>query len=138
MAQAAASANDYATVERVVSRWAMPPESHPLAPLSHMLLEATQGKRELLDRTVDDAYRAKLWPDLQYAYVMAQIYALVGDTEDAFRWLEQAVGQGWINETLIRQHDRTLDRLRADRRFDALLQRVRAKRTEFSQAVLTG
>ena len=132
MAQAAASGNDRDTVRDVVRKWALPPDSHPLAPIVHMLVQALDGQRTLLDRIMDDAYRQKLWPDLQYSHWMSQIYALLGDVDEGLRWLEQATSRGWIHYPFLAEHDRTLDNLRGDPRFDALLQRVRAEWTNFT------
>ena len=52
MAQTAASGGDHERVRDIVRRWAVPPASHPLAALPHMLKEATLGERTLLDRTM--------------------------------------------------------------------------------------
>jgi hypothetical protein len=96
-----------------------------------MLTQAIGGERTLLDRTMDDAYRAKLWPDLQYCHCVSQIYALVGDIDESLRWLEQSTRRGWIHHPFLADRDRALDNLRGDPRFATLLQRVHAEWTQF-------
>jgi serine/threonine protein kinase len=131
MAQAAASGGDHERVRRIARQWAGPPGAQPLAALSHMLLQATRGERTLLDRTMDEAYRAKLWPDLQYCHLVSQIYALVGDVDESLRWLEQSTRRGWLHYPFLADRDRALDNLRGDPRFATLLQRVHGEWTEF-------
>jgi serine/threonine protein kinase/Flp pilus assembly protein TadD len=131
MAQAAASGGDHERARQIVRQWAVPPHSHPLAALPHMLTQAIGGERTLLDRTMDDAYRAKLWPDLQYCHCVSQIYALVGDIDESLRWLEQSTRRGWIHHPFLADRDRALDNLRGDPRFATLLQRVHAEWTQF-------
>jgi TolB-like protein/Flp pilus assembly protein TadD len=60
-------------------------------------------------------------PNLPYA--MARAYGALGEMDDAFRWLEVALdGRSYWVDTL--NVDPTLDGLRSDARFDALLRRI--------------
>jgi serine/threonine protein kinase len=137
IAQAAAGANDFERLEEIVRKWAMPPEAHPLAALPHLLLQASRGERTLMDRIVDDAYRARLWPDLEYTFIMGEIHAILGDADESLRWLERSAERGWICYPFMAEHDRALDRLRGEARFDAYLEDVREKweafRAEFEE-----
>jgi serine/threonine protein kinase/tetratricopeptide (TPR) repeat protein len=135
MSQAASCTGDVERVEEIMRKWGVPPEAHPLAPLAHMTIEAMRGKRDLLDRVVDDAYRAKVWPDLQYANIMGRIYALAGDLDESLRWLEQSVNRGWINYPFWAERDRAIDNVRSDPRFDALLESVREQWEGFEARV---
>jgi hypothetical protein len=54
---------------------------------------------------------------------MARAYGALGEMDDAFRWLEVALdGRSYWVDTL--NVDPTLDGLRSDARFDALLRRI--------------
>jgi TolB-like protein/Flp pilus assembly protein TadD len=55
-----------------------------------------------------------------HAYVIAVSYALRGDKDEAFKWLDRALENGEAQPSLMRS-DRSLRNLRADPRFDALL-----------------
>src|SRR5205814_5415345 len=57
------------------------------------------------------------------AYRLAAIYAALGDTEQAFRWLNRAYEErdGWL---IWLKSDPVLDNLRSDERFTTLLGRI--------------
>jgi TolB-like protein/tetratricopeptide (TPR) repeat protein len=55
-----------------------------------------------------------------HAYSIAGSYALRGDKDEAFKWLDRALENGEAQPSLMRS-DRSLRNLRADPRFDALL-----------------
>jgi tetratricopeptide (TPR) repeat protein len=57
------------------------------------------------------------------AYEIAVIYCLLGDQEDAFRWLAQAEREHAVGFTFVRV-DPHLESLRSDPRFDQLLRRT--------------
>jgi serine/threonine protein kinase len=127
MTVTAISAGDFSKVRDIVRKWGLAPESHPLSALPHLILEAIEGRTELLDRIVDDDFKAKLWPDPQYSNIMAQIYSIHGKADEGLLWLEQSTKRGWINYPSLAQHDRALQNLRRDPRFAALLERVHAE-----------
>jgi hypothetical protein len=55
--------------------------------------------------------------------LIATIYAVLGDTDEAFQWLERAYVERDEDLCLLK-FDPRLDSLRGDPRFDSLLQRV--------------
>ena len=57
------------------------------------------------------------------AYEIAVIYSLLGERDEAFAWLTLAADEHAVGLAFLRVDPR-LDRLRADRRFDDLLQRL--------------
>jgi len=58
------------------------------------------------------------------AYHVAAIYGALGDTDEAFEWLDRAYEERspWIGYMNV---DPRLDPLRSDPRFDALLRKAR-------------
>ncbi len=60
-------------------------------------------------------------------YDLAGIYAVMGEKEKAYEWLQKFTEQdGWIKLGLIRyvQYDIQFDNLREDKRFQALIQQI--------------
>ena len=57
------------------------------------------------------------------AWGLAALHACLGDTDEAFRWLDTAVEEGATGLVFLRVHPR-VDSLRMDPRFEVLLRRV--------------
>jgi tetratricopeptide (TPR) repeat protein len=87
--------------------------AHVLAATGHY-----EQARELLQEIL--AKRDTEWVT---AYEIAVIYCLLGDREDAFRWLAQAEREHAVGFTFVRV-DPHLESLRTDPRFQQLLQRT--------------
>ncbi|HUO59500.1 MAG TPA: protein kinase [Candidatus Acidoferrales bacterium] len=65
--------------------------------------------------------------DMNYAWVVAQGWALASQTQEALHWLGQAVDHGFINYPLLRRLDPTLQSIRHDPDFAALLEKTRKR-----------
>ena len=65
--------------------------------------------------------------------MMASGYALIGENERAFRWLEHAIDYGICNPSYLGSRDPFLAKLRSDNRFDTLL----AKAQQLSNTIST-
>jgi tetratricopeptide (TPR) repeat protein len=87
--------------------------AHVLAATGHH-----EQARELLQEIL--AKRDTEWVT---AYEIAIIYCLLGDQEDAFRWLAQAEREHAVGFTFVRV-DPHLESLRSDPRFQQLLRRT--------------
>ena len=60
--------------------------------------------------------------DEYWSYLMASAYALVGEEDQALGWLEHAVTvRGWIDYVYFTRHDRFLESVRGNRRFQELM-----------------
>ena len=62
--------------------------------------------------------------DGEWAHFLADTYALAGRKEDAYRWLERAVENEFINHRFLASHDPFLAPLRGEPAFGALVQRA--------------
>ena len=65
-----------------------------------------------------------MW-DAEVPWILAAAHAKVGLKDEALFWLERAIAGGMINYPFFAQHDRFLDSLRGDPRFDQVLARAR-------------
>ncbi len=81
----------------------------------------------MVDRLYSEAFGAAMWSDAQYSHIMAQAYAMLGRTVDALRWLERSFERGTINYPFVSRRDPLLANIRHDPRFDALMDRMKAK-----------
>jgi tetratricopeptide (TPR) repeat protein len=63
--------------------------------------------------------------DSQCSWVSASAFACAGDRDVALDWLGNAVERGFLNSTLLSQHDPFLATLRHDERFERIVERAR-------------
>jgi len=80
-----------------------------------------EGVRLLLTPTLEKTFRR----DGGYSYHLAGILALVGGREDALHWLENAVDRGFTNHEFLATQDPFLESLRAEPRFQKVIQRAK-------------
>ena len=106
-------------------------EEHPtmdgIRPLLAQQL-VKRGDLEAAREQLTDRVREAADADHDIAYWLATTYAMLGEREDAFRWLGRAIDLGNENRTWF-ESDPNWEALRGDARFAELMQRVeRAKR----------
>jgi len=68
---------------------------------------------------------AQIQIDLQHSYHIATIYSYLEEKEQALKWLENAVNQGFINYPLLAETDPFLENIRSEERFKKLMERVK-------------
>ena len=77
--------------------------------------------------------RAMAESDEYWSYLMAAAYALVGEAEQALSWLGHTIEvRGWVDYVYFSRHDRFLESLRPDPRFQALMALARARHQRFT------
>jgi hypothetical protein len=87
-----------------------------------MCLSAQRAHEAARAELNDDVKRnASVDPDI--AYAVASVYALEGERDEAFAWLERSVTLGNENKPLF-ENDPNLVSLREDARFGELLKRI--------------
>jgi TolB-like protein/Flp pilus assembly protein TadD len=84
---------------------------------------ALSGRKEEASRLLQELEHSER--DQRIAYAMARAYGALGKNDDAFRWLDLSLeSRGGAVYLAV---DPTLDSLRSDARFDAVLHRVRLR-----------
>ncbi len=63
--------------------------------------------------------------DYSFAHHVAGAFALLGETDDALKWLKTAVTAGFINYPMLAEHDPLLASIRGDERFGQLMETVK-------------
>ena len=93
---------------------------------------ALRQDREAFCRAVaDNPWLELAKMDKEFSWWLADSFALMGDTEDALRWLESAIDLGFTNHRFWSEIDPFLAPLRPDPRFQALMNRARDKQLAF-------
>ncbi len=91
------------------------------------------GDRAAVLSPPSTAERAMAESDEYWSYLMAGAYALVGEVDQALSWLEHAVTvRGWVDYVYFTRHDRFLEALRRDRRFQELMASARERYQRFT------
>jgi len=86
---------------------------------------AWRSDRTEVMRLADGPQRQTAMWDAEVPWILAATHAKVGLTDEALFWLERAIDGGMINHPFFAEHDRFLDSLRGDSRFDHALARAR-------------
>ena len=102
-----------------------------VAPFGSMMRSALRGERTDAVKSLTPASRSKLRRDKEFAWLVADCFALIDEKEEALDWLEHAVELGFINYPLLSKHDPYLENLRADERFKELMVRVKTEWERF-------
>lgn len=100
---------------------------HPdaiMAKLGCALLSGVCGKREAARAAVTSELRAAAQKSELLSREITHSLALAGETDDALDWLENTVRIGNINYPFWAQHNRWVDSIRGDRRFDTIMRDV--------------
>ena len=71
------------------------------------------------------------------SFTLARIHSVLGQREDAYRHLENAIEQGWHGYYDSGSTDPLLDPLRRERRFQDLMQAVKDDLERMREAVTT-
>jgi serine/threonine-protein kinase len=98
------------------------PNLHGVRPFLAMCLSA-QGQHEAAHAELNEPVKRNASVDPDIAYAVASVYALEGERDEAFEWLERSVALGNENKPLF-EHDPNLAGLRDDARFGELMRRI--------------
>jgi serine/threonine protein kinase len=101
---------------------------HPenaVAKVGLVLMHAVRGDKSGVDAQMTPDFAKVLERDYSFAHHVAGAFALLGDTDEALKWLETAVAAGLINYPMYAHHDPLLESIRGDERFEELMARVK-------------
>jgi serine/threonine-protein kinase len=98
------------------------PNLHGVRPFLAMCLSA-QGDHQGAQAELNEDVKRTAAVDPDIAYAVASVYALEGEPDQAFEWLQRSVALGNENKPLF-EHDPNLQALRGDARFGELIKRV--------------
>ncbi len=98
------------------------PKMDGIRPLFAIFLARNGNHAEARDQLTDEALSISK-ADHDMAYWVGASYSLLGETDEAFKWLNRAIKLGNENRPLY-ETDKSLDSLRSDERFKALLEKL--------------
>ena len=130
----ALTAAGHETEAAATFRWleGQPMDDH-LARVALRLRRGLEGDRAAVLVPLSAEERAMAESDEYWAYLMAGAYAQVGEAEQSLSWLEHAVTvRGWIDYLFFSRHDRLLESLRPNRRFQELMAIAQEKYVRFT------
>ena len=102
------------------------PNMHGVRPFLAMFLSA-RGRHDEAHMELTEQVKRNAEVDPDIAYGVASVYALEGEREEAFKWLERSRALGNENRPCF-EHDPNLSRLRDDPRFQQLLLKITPQR----------
>ena len=110
------------------------PEDNYLARVAVRFRGGLRGDRAAVLSPLGTAERTMAESDEYWSYLMASAYALVGEEDQALRWMEHTVRvRGWIDYVYFTRHDRFLERVRETRRFGELMGAARERYERFTE-----
>jgi non-specific serine/threonine protein kinase len=86
---------------------------------------ACQHNKEKALEVLTDTVRKFTWNDPEGVWIMAGLFSMIDEKNQALDWLEHAVKRGWINFPLFAKNDPFLENIRGEPRFKKLMERVK-------------
>jgi non-specific serine/threonine protein kinase len=105
---------------------------HFFTQLCLFLKYALKGEKEKIQNLLTKDFKNTIKRDPQWSSLVASLYSLLGQKEDALDWLENAVNRGFINYPFLNEYDTFLKNIRGEERFKKLMERVKYEWENFS------
>jgi len=105
-----------------------------LWPIAFAFLEGAEGKQKDILKYVDERVKEFGWGFLIGCYFVASFYAMAGDTDEAFRWLDRCLEIGFRNHRWF-AIDPNLDNLRDDPRFSEIMDKARKESAQLVRLI---
>jgi len=119
-----AAAGDFSAARETVDGMQAHSPKHLLTQLAIFLRHCWDGERDSALEAVPEGIEiAARWDDAWPLY-LAGGYALIGEEDQAFKWLDHSLGQGITNVAYLREYDPFLAPLREDPRFEDILRKA--------------
>jgi tetratricopeptide (TPR) repeat protein len=97
------------------------------ANLGRLLLHALRGERAQGLALLETNFVATSRSDPQYSLELAHALSLLGESDAALDWLENAMNRGFLGHQYIARHDPFLASLRGDARFLRVVESMRSR-----------
>jgi tetratricopeptide (TPR) repeat protein len=111
---------------RLSEQWRKDMPGHPWVELILGTLYSARGMKAESQKILSENTQHAMWRgELAGIWIVAQIHALNGETEESLKWLEHAVDSGFINYPLFSELDPLLENIRGEPRFKKLMERVK-------------
>lgn len=98
--------------------------------IARFMARAAKGDRAVAMQLMTPEFVSATWSDLEYSLHVAEGLAVLGDTDEALRWLDNAIGLNFVAAEFLSDHDTMLAPLRDDIRFEALISEAAQKSRE--------
>jgi non-specific serine/threonine protein kinase len=95
------------------------------AQLALVLHAGLAANLEAIRANLTESVSAAASGDMNYAWLVAQAWALGGNVDECLYWLQLAVDHGFINYPMLSRYDPTLASVRDEGRFQTLLESAR-------------
>lgn len=95
--------------------------------LARFYAQGLAGKGDEAPAAMNEEGLAAAQGDMEFSWILAECYALAGETNEAIDWLANAVERGFLNYPLLAQHDPLLAPVRGDPRCRRLLEDLRSR-----------
>jgi non-specific serine/threonine protein kinase len=115
----------YDEVISVVDQSLKSPNQDSFSQLCHFLKLAIKDDFDGISGLLTDDFITSGKRDLQFSYHISTFYALMGNSDKAYEWLENAVDTGFINYPFMNNIDPFFKNLRMEERFKKLMERVK-------------
>jgi TolB-like protein/Tfp pilus assembly protein PilF len=106
-----------------------------LWPIAFAFLEGAEGKQKDILKHVDERVKEFGWGFHIGCYFVASFYAMAGDVDEAFRWLDRCLEIGFRNHRWF-AIDPNLDSLRNDPRFPEIMEKARNESAKLRRLIL--
>ena len=84
---------------------------------------------------MSESTKTFFWEDPDVSWLIAGIYSVMDDNDEAIRWLERAVERGSINYPLFAELDPFYENLRGDVRFEEIMAEIKPKWEQFEVGI---
>jgi len=105
-----------------------------LWPIAFAFLEGAEGKGKEILKYIDERVKSYGWNWLIVTYWVASFYAMAGELDEAFRWIERGIDIGCRNYRWF-EIDPNLENLRRDPRYKEVLENARQRATQLSRYI---
>jgi non-specific serine/threonine protein kinase len=84
---------------------------------------------------LSDRAKHYLWVDPDLPWLVAGFFAVMDEKDEALRWLERSIGNGYINYPLFAERSPFFENIRGDERFQELMGRIKPEWERFEPQV---